>query len=385
MGDPVPTRVALLHNIVSPHVVPLFERLAREPDVDLKVYFLADTDRNRRWDTRVSDAFEHEILPHWAIRVGRRDLHTFFVNPTIVKALRRDGFDVVISVGWDSFASIGSFALCKALRKPFILWSGSTIHEPSWRRTLTLPLVRQMVRGSAAWIAYGSRAKDYLVRLGANVDRVWIAYNTVDVDWFKAQADELRLRRADIRAGLGIAAGPTVLYVGQLIERKGVLDLLAAHECLVRKMPDAQLVVVGYGMLEAEMRVRVAQRRIPGVQLAGHVPVSQLPRYYVAADCLALPSHEEVWGLVLNEAAACGLALVTTDAVGAGADLVESGVNGRVIPPGNPSRLCDALLDALENAAIMGKASQSIVERATFQQNVGAIVAAIRACVPQLN
>src|ERR1700730_14323471 len=140
-------RVALLHNIISPHVVPLFERLAEQPGVALKVYFLAETDRNRRWETAIGRTFDYEVLTNWAVRFGGEDLFTFFINPNVVGVLLRDGFDVLISVGWDSLAAMVAFGLCRLQRKPFILWSGSTINEPSWRRTLSLPLVKQIVRG----------------------------------------------------------------------------------------------------------------------------------------------------------------------------------------------------------------------------------------------
>jgi glycosyltransferase involved in cell wall biosynthesis len=373
-----PIRVALLHNIVSPHVVPLFERLAQHPEVELKVYFLADTDRNRRWATSVGAAFEHEVLPHFAIRVGRHDLHTFFINPTILSALRRDDFDVLVSAGWDSFASLASFALCKALGKPYVLWSGSTVNEPSWRRTLTLPLVKQVVRRSSAWVAYGSRAKSYLVRLGADAERVSIAYNTVDVDLIRSRASALRPGRERLRHDIGVTHGPVVLYVGQLILRKGVLDLLEAHKQVLSRHQDARLLFVGYGPLEAELRRQVADQQIPGVVFAGHVAVDDMPRFYTAADVFVLPSHEEVWGLVLNEAAACRLPLVTTEATGASVDLVEPGINGWIVPVGQPSRLADAILDAITRANDMGLASEQMIGNKTYSQNVGAILSALR-------
>jgi glycosyltransferase involved in cell wall biosynthesis len=341
------------------------------------VYFLAATDINRRWSTAIGDSFEYAILPHWAIRIGRHDLHTFFINPTVLGRLQRDGFDVVISAGWDSFAALASFALCKALKRPFILWCGSTTNEPSWRRTLTLPLVKRVVRGSAAWIAYGTRAREYLVKLGADPGRIAIAFNTVDVDWFRAQADALRPRRAELRLELGLNRGPVVLYVGQLIVRKGVLDLLAAHERVVERSPDAQLVLVGYGPLEAELRARVATRHISGVHFAGHVELAHLPRYYTTADVFVLPSHEEVWGLVLNEAAASGLPLVTTDVTGAAVDLVQPGKNGQIVPAADPPRLAEALLDVLGRAPTMGDASREIVLSRTYAQNVEAILGAL--------
>ncbi len=376
-------RVALLHNIISPHVVPLFQKLSDQPGIKLKVYFLSESDRNRRWATGIGQSFDYEILPNWAIRTGRRDMHTFFVNPTIVQCLLRDGFDLVISAGWDSFAAFATFVLCRGVQKPFVLWSGSTVNEPSWRRTLTSVPVKLVVRGSARWVVYGSRAREYLVQLGADADRVHIAYNTVDVGWFSARSDELRPHRSELRGELGLAAGPVVLYVGQLIARKGAADLLAAHRLLTRRCPTAQLVLVGYGRLEAELRAHVADIGLPGVHFAGHVRLADLPRYYTAADVFVLPSHEEVWGLVLNEAAACGLPLVTTESTGAAPDLVMPGLNGQIVPAADPERLADALLEVLNRSQDMGRASRAIIAGRTYAQNVEAILAAIRATQPR--
>jgi len=85
-----------------------------------------------------------------------------------------------------------------------------------------------------------------------------------------------------------------VLYVGQLMVRKGALDLLAAHERVLERCPDAQLVLVGYGPLEAELRRRASAHNIHGVISAGHVGLQTMPYYYAAAELFVLPSHEEV-------------------------------------------------------------------------------------------
>jgi glycosyltransferase involved in cell wall biosynthesis len=181
-----------------------------------------------------------------------------------------------------------------------------------------------------------------------------------------------------VRAELDLSQGPVVLYVGQLIERKGVVDLLEAHRMLLADMPDAMLVLAGYGQLEPVLRRRVEEQRISGVRFTGHVAISDLPRYYVAADCFVLPSHEEVWGLVLNEAAACGLPLVTTEPVGAAPDLVIPGRNGFVVPSGSPRALASAIAGALQAKDAMGAESRTIVAGMTYRQNVEAIVSAVR-------
>jgi glycosyltransferase involved in cell wall biosynthesis len=246
---------------------------------------------------------------------------------------------------------------------------------------VSLPLVRTLVRGSSSWIAYGTRARDYLVQLGAAPERVFIAYNTVDVDWFRARADELRNRRSELRRELGLADRPVVLYVGQLIARKGVRDLLIAFETLAPRCDGMQLVLVGYGPLEHELRERVLRGQLERVHFAGHVPIPDLPRYYAAADVLVLPSHEEVWGLVLNEAAASGLPLVATNVVGASPDLIEPGVNGFSVPPGRPDCLAHAIGRVFERTKEMGNASRQMILSRNYMQNVEAIVQAVEAAV----
>jgi glycosyltransferase involved in cell wall biosynthesis len=371
-------RLALLHNIISPHVVPLFQLLSRDPDVDLTVYFFSETDVNRRWETTIGDRFRYRVLPHLALRTGRTDLYTYFINPTVVSALLRDGFDALISVGWDSFAALAAFCLCKLKGRPYILWSGSTAYEPSWRRTLTLPLVRTIVRGSDGYVAYGSRARDYLVSLGANREKIAIAYNTVDVAWYQSQAEALRPHRENIRREIGLGLGPAILYVGRLVEGKGVRDLIEAFRQVRRARPDTQLLLVGYGPLEEELRGLISDTHLEGVVMPGHVPIPQLPRFYVAADCFVLPSHAEIWGLVLNEAAAFGLPLITTDRVGGGPDLIEPGVNGFIVPVGSPGALAEAMVQALDRGGMLGRESLRVIRRATYAQNVAAVMGLLR-------
>jgi hypothetical protein len=159
-----PIRVALIHNIVTPHVVPFYELLAAEPQIRLRVYFLAETDKNRRWDTAIGQRFDYRVLPHWALRLQGADLFTYFINPTLPAVLLHEDFDVVIVDGWDSFASLAAFVVAKYRRKAYVMWSGSTVNERSWRRMVSLPLVRLLVKGADGCIVYGTRAREYLVR-----------------------------------------------------------------------------------------------------------------------------------------------------------------------------------------------------------------------------
>lgn len=376
-----PLRVALLHNIVSPHVVPLFAELARQPGIDLRVYFFSETDENRRWQANPAGLFQYRILPHLGVRLRGRDLFTYFINPTIVPVLLRDDFDVLISVGWDSFASQAAFFLCKLLHRPFIIWSGSTMNEPSWRRTISLPLVRMMVRGADACIAYGTRAREYLQHLGAHPTDIFLSLNTIDIDGFATRVERARSRTAVVRQELGLGSGPVILYVGQLIERKGVATLLDAVAEIRERLASVRLLIVGYGQQEVALRQRAAELDLTEiVHFLGHVDLDSLPHYYAVADVFVLPSWEEVWGLVLNEAIAAGLPLVTTDRVGAAPDVIVPNENGYVVPAGDGHRLAQALAAILGDSELadrMSARSRELRETLRVVHTVKGVVAAI--------
>src|SRR5919201_5413776 len=100
----------------------------------------------------------------------------------------------------------------------------------------------------------------------------------------------------------------------------------------------ADLIVVGDGP-EKRALESLAPR---GVRLVGHAGRDELARWYAAADAFVLPSRSEAWGMALSEAAAAGLPLVVTHAVGAAHDLVEHGTNGLVVATGDESALREA-------------------------------------------
>jgi len=134
------------------------------------------------------------------------------------------------------------------------------------------------------------------------------------------------------------------LFAGQLIERKGVWELLGAFSKLKSVHPDAELIVAGSGPLER------ACRAVDGVRVTGFVQPSELSLLLREARCLVLPSHEEHWGLVVHEAALSGCALLLSDAVGAADDLL--GRNNGIRFHGRSDA---ALYSAMETIVLWGE------------------------------
>jgi glycosyltransferase involved in cell wall biosynthesis len=131
------------------------------------------------------------------------------------------------------------------------------------------------------------------------------------------------------------------LFVGQLIPRKGVAELLEAF----LRLPEGELYIAGAGPLQPRVTRAVENGR---VTYLGHVDRPALQRLYSESDVLVLPSRYEVWGLVINEALEHGLAVIATQAVGAVDDLLIDNVNGYVTRTEDPDDLQAAMARVTE-------------------------------------
>jgi glycosyltransferase involved in cell wall biosynthesis len=327
-------RVAVITNIIAPYKSPLFQELSRRLKGDLLVVYETAMESNRRWTPESSLAFENIVLPSFSIDLRRlvSDLYVH-VPWRPLAPLRRFMPDVVIAGGgaWTSPANIAALTARKHYGWRFVPWWGS--FDRPWqsgaRRTLD-PIASWFVRAGDAWIAFGSKARDQLIRYGADPQRITIAREipgrNMAQEWLGAR---------EKRNG---NAPPRYLFVGQLIERKGLRVLLSAFD----DIPNGELWIAGDGEMLPEVQDAVA--RNPRIRYLGHRSTPELHEFYGKADVLVLPSLYEVWGIVVNEALMHGLPVVTTSQVGAAADLIEPGVNGIMIRPGNAAELAAAMV-----------------------------------------
>jgi glycosyltransferase involved in cell wall biosynthesis len=193
------------------------------------------------------------------------------------------------------------------------------------------------------YLSVGKRTHEYLRYFGVSDSRIWDAPHCVDNEFFVRAATSYHTRagRAVARASWGLGLDEfVILFVGKLEVNKRPLDLIRAA---ARMEPRPQLLMVGAGEMEGECRAE-AQRLAVSIAWAGFVNQSELGRAYGAADCLALPSCGESWGLVVNEALASGLPCVASDRVGCIPDLITAGETGEVFLAGDVLALVRALM-----------------------------------------
>ncbi len=381
-------KVAIIENVITPYEIKRFNVINDVLNDNLIVFFQNKTDMNRNWRLDLSSLkFKYKILPDTPVRLKGKDIFTLHINHTAYSELRNVSPDVVISCGWDSLASYMAYIYCRKNDKKYILWSGSTVNEPSWRRTVSKPLVKFLVGNSDSYVAYGTRAKEYLMDLGAEEGKIFMGWNTVDNAFFETKSRITTEERMALRDKLGIKTGFVALYAGQLIERKGIQDLLTAFTRLRREMDDVTLLIAGTGMEEEAMKKRCLHENIKDVIFAGFVDYEQLPGYFALSSLFILPSREEVWGLVINEAMACGLPVITTVKVGASADLVRDGVNGFVVRDREPDELYHAMKRVLADSGVrqkMADASGQIIKNFGAEHTARGVKEAIFCAVSQV-
>lgn len=327
-------RIAVISNMVDPNVTPIYERLAAADDCELLVLYETAVEPNRRWEVPEL-GFEHAFLKSMTIDLRRFHPDAFLHLTWGTNALlKRFAPDIVVARGsgiWSSPANISAFLHRRRNGWTFVPWWESFGRDrPTIPRRIAGPWIRFFLGRSDAILACGRRAASYLRSLGVSDEKVVIAPHALPV--LIENGDAIRARQRAAHAGK-----KRLLFVGQLIPRKGVDVLLEAFESI----DDAELWIAGDGELHDVVVAAAAAN--DDIKFLGHLPKGEVQALYPQVDVLVVPSRYEVWGLVVDEAQAFGLPAVVSDQVGAADDLIVEDVTGKVVPAGDAAALATAI------------------------------------------
>jgi glycosyltransferase involved in cell wall biosynthesis len=342
--------------VVTSHPIqyqaPLFRALAQQADIH--VYFAHAPSPNDQaeagfgvgfeWDTDVTGGYRHSFLRNVSSKPGivRFDGCD---TPDIGGTLAADRPDAIVVFGWHFKSYLQAARAARALGIPVLVRSDSHLDTPRTlvKRAVKLIVYPLFLRQFDAFLPTGVRAAAYLRQYGVSKARIRIVPYCIDVERFRRDAQTARPMREQHRANWGIAADElTVLYVGKLIGLKRIGDLIDALGALILRNYKVRLVLVGAGPEEQALREQAAVLNVPAV-FVGFVNQSRLAEFYTAADLLVLPSGSETWGLVVNEAFACGVPAIVSDKVGCAPDMIREGVTGHVVPVGDSQRLANVI------------------------------------------
>jgi glycosyltransferase involved in cell wall biosynthesis len=347
-------RLAVLASHPIQYYSPLFRELAQR--LDLMVFYAHRASAEDQahagfgvgfdWDIDLLSGYNHHFLENISATPG---LGRFagYDTPEISRWLKRGSFDAVLLLGWHLKCFWQAIWAAKRAGIPIMVRGDSQLRTPrsTAKRAVKQLIYPGMLRLFDAAFYVGQHSRRYWRSYNYPEGRLFFSPHCVDNEWFKARATPEA--RARVRSEYGVAPNAkAVLFAGKLVPSKRPLDLLQAAQILAAQKHSVTVLIAGAGPLEKELDAAANAANIGVIQL-GFCNQTRMPEIYAAADVLVLPSDgRETWGLVANEALACGTPIVVSDACGCAPDLAE-GQAGRSFPVGVIEKLADALKDVL--------------------------------------
>lgn len=353
----MPLRLLIVNNILTPYNLSFFAAAAGRADVTARTVFLAPNDTNRQWNIeRDSLTFDHRVLPSLRSYIARLEL-PLYLHWGLWSEMRRFGPHVIAICGYHYFATLEVLAFARRYGIRTVLWSGSHLLSGFIKRRWADAYKRFIITRFDSYLTYGTAAKEQLIYYGAPANRIIVGCNTVDVHWFKARAEALgRPPR--------VGAPVRLLYVGRLVPIKNVAALINAVGSLQHRGMPVTLAIAGDGPEKASLQSLVTLEGVKDVAFLGFRTGDALVEAYAGADVLVLPSLNEPWGLVVNEAAACGVPSVVSTRAGATRDLIRNGETGLQFDPTVPGDLEQTLEQIVRDPTArqrMGGAAQHFI------------------------
>jgi glycosyltransferase involved in cell wall biosynthesis len=343
-------RVALVTNILPAYRVPVFRALAATPGWQLRVFLSSGSacPENPGFDVELVKGFCFERRIASRGRGSVAQVVTAHLPWGLPGALLRFQPDVVISgeLGWRTLLAL---ALCRLIGAQLVIWSYHSKTGVTSAGPVLRAVRRRLLASAGAVIGMGRQARETLVALGVPPARLFDAPNAHDHDAFllaRERVEPESVRRA-LAEGLG-CRDRIALVAGRLVPMKGIAPLLAAWERLPEKIRDDwTLLFVGSGPLESMIDEASAAEPDGAIVHVPEVERLELVDYYAAARLLVFASLADPWGLVVNEAFACGLPVLCSRHAGCADDLLRPGENGWLFDPTEPAEFVSALEQAL--------------------------------------
>ncbi|MGN6641149.1 MAG: glycosyltransferase family 4 protein [Mucilaginibacter sp.] len=373
--------------IVTTHPIqyyaPVFKLLHERGKIDIMVYYTWGEKAKKKYDPGFGSTIKWDIpltegYPFTWVENTAKDPGTHhsqgIINPGLNKQIEDWQPDAILVYGWAWQSHLKAMRYFKGKLPVYFRGDSTLLNEPKGLKKLLRTLYLKWVYKHVDHAFYvGTNNKAYYLKYGLQEKQLSFAPHAIDNDRFSkdkvAQASELR-------SSFKIKEDEMlVLFAGKFEPVKNAKLLLSAF--IKMEQPNVHLLMVGNGMEDDELKTMAANSNKAGrIHFEGFKNQSYMPVVYQAADLFCLPSVSETWGLVVNEAMACGKAVLVSDKVGCAVDLVKNGYNGAIFESGNSNALAlhlEQLTQSKDDLKRMGNNSALMIHNWSFTHIAGAI------------
>ncbi|MBI1763077.1 MAG: glycosyltransferase family 4 protein [Acidobacteria bacterium] len=373
-------KVLLLSNVPSPYLTPLFNKLAHDAGWKLLICYVSRWNRNVGWSETQACGYvmNGEMVLDEERQWLRRFSSQWAAALALLQKLWQQRPDYLVIYGYTRVPQLAALAWCFLTRCPFAIAGDATYYADNARgarRFFKAGWLGFIARQAAAVLVVGKASRMFWEAYGARPEQIFEALFAVDNDWFAAESRRQHAKAEAFRRQKGWQDKLVFLYVGRLIKRKNV-DLLVSAVQQVRS-DRAVLLIVGDG--DERAGLETLAEGDPRITFVGNASQQELAFYYALAEVLVLASQTEPWGLVINEAMACGLAIIAHWQCGAAVDLVgdDNGVVLHSFTVEELTRAINELTSAQEKVRAMQACSREKIVHWSFEHAALAIRQAV--------
>lgn len=385
----IPIRLGCFAGSPVHYRVPLYRRIAATSGIDLEVIFASDRGvrpydggfgREIVWDDDLLEGYRWRFLRRSTLNdsanglLAYRDLDVFSV-------VRAGDYDILWLNGYHTLTHALASLAQRSRRRPLLFLEEQTLlNKRHPFKTAVKKLALPLYFRGAGGLYISQNNLRWFEEYDFPSDSLFFMPYCVDNEKLVAQASLLRPAKDELVSTFGLPPDqPVVLTVCRLIEEKQVERLVDAF-AMARARHRCSLLIVGSGPEEAHLRRRVDSLGLPNVTFAGFLNQREIARAYASADVFVLPSRNETFGLVVNEAMNFRLPIIVSDKVGCAPDLVHVGDNGFVFPWDRTDDLAACLIELVRSPELrerMGRHSEEAVAAWSYDSATAGLVQAL--------
>lgn len=358
--------------------MPIFVGLTTRGNIEIKVFYTwgeksiskFDPGFNKviEWDIPLLNGYTYEFLENTANDPGT---HHFagIDNPSIINKIKEYNPDKIVVFGW-SFKSHLKVLRYFKNKVPIYFRGDSNLlnNQSSIKRIIRRIFLNWIYKKVDYAISVGTNNRDYYKWVGLKDNQILFAPHAVDENKFVDTEGEFKVASTKMLDDLRIPPHHIVfLYTGKFENRKDLKTLILAKVEMASK--PCSLILVGNGPDESVLKE--LSKSDPNIHFVGFMNQSKMPMIYRCADVFVLPSISETWGLGINEAMNCGLAIIASNKVGAAVDLVNG--NGYIFENRNVEDLAtkmEWILDDRDKLEEFKQTSTQIIKNWSIDQLV---------------
>lgn len=355
-------KVLFITNIPAPYRIDFYNELGKS--VDLTVIFEAKGAEGIKFNWNID-----EIKNFKAIFLSEENINEKKVDWKIFKYIKKNKYDHIVATSYSYFTEMAALIYMKLRRIPYYLETdGGLIREENFVKRI---YKKFLVSNAKGYFSPSKCSDDYLAFYGAKRNIIYrypftsLKNNDILNDIPKME------EKVKLKTELGIKEKKVVLSVGQFIYRKGYDILLKACKELDEEIG---VYIVGGEPTEEYLKLK-KELNLSNVHFEGFKSKEEISKYYKLADLFVLPTREDIWGLVINEALSCGLPVITTNKCVAGLELIKNKKNGSIIELEDYNLISNEINIIINNPCslkIMQKNSLEIIKLYTIENMVNA-------------